>query len=137
MECRIAFTGKNELQLESFKLDACAKGQIMARTLCSQISTSTEGIVLNRLFNDGSHWDEWVRYPFYAGYAVVARVEQAGPDVGSLRVGDRIVCRHGHSSASVVGECDCDKVPDGRAWRGKSRLRSYQHSSARNHGGNI
>jgi len=113
MEHRIVFTGKNELKLESFEPNVCGEGQVVARTLSSLISTGTEGIVLNRLFAAGSHWDDWVKYPFYAGYAVVARVEQIGAGVKSLHIGDRVVCRHGHSSVIVVGEFDCDKVPDG------------------------
>ena len=51
----------------------------------SLMSTGTENIVFNRLFDPGTHWDEWVKYPFYPGYTAVGTVESTGADVTGLK----------------------------------------------------
>src|ERR1022692_1371259 len=42
------------------------------------MSTGTENIVFNRLFAPDTHWDRWVKYPFYPGYTSVGVVAEAG-----------------------------------------------------------
>lgn len=113
MERRIIFTGKNEVKVEAFTPPVCGDTQVVVRTLCTQISSGTEGIVLNRLFAPGTAWDAWAKYPFYPGYSAIGRVEKVGASVGKLQIGDRVAVRQGHASVLVVGESDCDKVPDG------------------------
>ncbi len=76
------------------------------------MSTGTENIVFNRIFEPGSHFDNWVKYPFYPGYTGAGVVEEIGKSVTQLAVGDRVALRSGHSSHAVAKEADCYKIPD-------------------------
>ncbi|MFA6480661.1 MAG: zinc-binding alcohol dehydrogenase [Victivallaceae bacterium] len=113
MEKRIVFTGKNELKLEEFSLAAQGDNQVTVRNICSLISTGTELIVLNRMFDPGTHWDNWIKYPFYPGYAAMGEIVSAGKNVSCLKPGDQVVHRGGHASAAIVDDSQCFPVPDG------------------------
>jgi 2-desacetyl-2-hydroxyethyl bacteriochlorophyllide A dehydrogenase len=111
-ERRLAFTGKQQVDLESFEIGEPAPHQILFRTELSLMSTGTENIVFNRLFDPGTHWDNWVRYPFYPGYSSVGVVEKVGEAVTSLIAGQRVACRTGHTSAVLVEAANCLPIPD-------------------------
>lgn len=110
---RLVFTGKQQVQIESFDLAAPGEEEVRVSTRYSLMSTGTENIVFNRLFDPGTHWDNWVKYPFYPGYASVGVVEAVGAKVQSLQVGDLVGSRYGHSSQAVVPESACYKIPAG------------------------
>jgi 2-desacetyl-2-hydroxyethyl bacteriochlorophyllide A dehydrogenase len=112
METRIVFNGKQEVKLEEFdtpELQAC---QVLVRTEKSLISTGTEMIVFNRLFGSETHWDNWIKYPFYPGYLNVGIIEAVAPEVTSLKVGDRVAHRGPHASVNAVEAKECFPVPD-------------------------
>lgn len=109
MARRIAFTGKQQVQLENFELPALEADQIQLRTLYTLISTGTETIVLNRNFDPGTHWDNWVKYPFYAGYLNVGEVEKVGDKVMDWKVGERVYTRGRHASHQIIN-------PSTNAW---------------------
>ncbi|MFA7231983.1 MAG: zinc-binding dehydrogenase [Victivallaceae bacterium] len=113
MEQRIVFTGKSELKLEEFSLATQGENQVTVRNICSLISIGTELIVLNRMFDPGTHWDNWIKYPFYPGYAAMGEVVATGKNVSCLKVGDKVVHRGGHASAAIVDAEQCFPVPDG------------------------
>lgn len=75
------------------------------------MSTGTENICFNRLFAPGTHWDKWVKYPFEPGYSTVGIVEDVGPEVTAVHVGDRVGHRRGHASYHAVDQLDCFPVP--------------------------
>ena len=110
---RVVFTGKQEVHLEKSPVEKPGEGQVRVRTALSLMSTGTENIVFNRLFEAGSHWDNWVKYPFYPGYSSVGTVEAVGPGVTTLKVGDRVATRSSHSSHALRNEADCHPIPDG------------------------
>src|SRR5262249_680733 len=111
MAHRIVFTGKQQLSFEEYKPESVGEKSVAVRTLCSLMSTGTGDIVFNRLFEAGTHWDRWVKYPFYTGYSAVGEVVEIGPAVKSVKVGDRVAVRAGHASNHVVPEDSCNKVP--------------------------
>jgi len=108
---RIVFEGKGELEVETFEPPAIGQGQVAVRSLYSLISTGTETIALNRLFEAGSHWDQWVEYPFYPGYATIGEVTEVGPGVDGLKAGQRVAMRTGHASHHVVEAGGCFTIP--------------------------
>ncbi len=77
------------------------------------MSTGTENIVFNRNFDAGTHWDNWVKYPFYPGYCAVGKVEVPG-DSG-FQVGDPVAVRCSHQSRNVVAMTNCYPIPAGVA----------------------
>jgi len=113
MAKRIVFTGKQQVAFETFTPGAVGPDAVAVQVDSSLISTGTEGIVFNRLFEPGTHWDAWVKYPFYPGYAAVGRVVEVGAEVESLAVGDTIATLSSHASFHVIPASACHRVPDG------------------------
>jgi 2-desacetyl-2-hydroxyethyl bacteriochlorophyllide A dehydrogenase len=109
---RLYFPGKQEVFIESFDPGIPDKNQVRVRTELSLMSTGTENIVFNRLFDAGTHWDNWIKYPFYPGYSSVGVVESVGEAVTAVKVGDRVAYRTGHASHVVVDEKSCYPIPD-------------------------
>jgi 2-desacetyl-2-hydroxyethyl bacteriochlorophyllide A dehydrogenase len=110
---RLFFPGKQQVLIESFDPGPPGKGEVLVRTHCSLMSTGTENIVFNRLFDPGTHWDRWVKYPFYPGYSSVGIVEQVGEEVETLKPGDRVAYRVWHRSHAVVKAISCYPILEG------------------------
>src|ERR1700733_460481 len=98
---RLVFQAKQQVHLEPFVSEKPGRNQVLVRTDLSLMSTGTENIVFNRLFDPGSHWDQWVKYPFYPGYSSVGTVEAVGEGVTELKVGQRVASRGGHRSHPI------------------------------------
>jgi 2-desacetyl-2-hydroxyethyl bacteriochlorophyllide A dehydrogenase len=109
---RLAFTGKQQVHLESFDPGKPGANEVSIRTHLSLMSTGTENIVFNRLFDPGTHWDNWVKYPFYPGYSSVGVIEEVGADVRDLAKGQRVGFRIGHRSHAVVNAVEVYPIPD-------------------------
>lgn len=109
---RLVFTGLQAVELEAFPVGPPGRGEIRVRTRFSLMSTGTENIIFNRLFDPGTHWDEWVRYPFYPGYASVGEVVAMGEGTTGFAVGDRVTHRKGHCSHALVAEAEAVRIPD-------------------------
>ncbi len=111
-EC-LAFTGKQQLTFEEITHSTpLAATQVRAKAICSLMSTGTENIVYNRLFDAGTHWDNWVKYPFHPGYAWIGCVTEVGADVDKIKVGDRVAMRKGHAEEHIEGGENCMLLPD-------------------------
>ncbi|MCE0496587.1 MAG: zinc-binding alcohol dehydrogenase [Methylacidiphilales bacterium] len=76
------------------------------------MSTGTENIVFNRLFDPGTHWDKWVKYPFYPGYSSVGIIEEVGKEVEHLQKGQRVAFREAHRSLALPNAAECYPIPD-------------------------
>jgi hypothetical protein len=74
----IVFIGKDEVTVSTEVVREPGPGEVLIRAKKTLISTGTEGICLSRLFEAGSHWDRWVKYPFYPGYSMVGQVAAVG-----------------------------------------------------------
>jgi 2-desacetyl-2-hydroxyethyl bacteriochlorophyllide A dehydrogenase len=108
---RLVFTGKQEVDLVAVELSEPASNEVLVRTSLSLMSTGTEMIAFNRNFEIGTHWEKYVRYPFYPGYSTIGIVEQIGRDVQTLKIGDRVACRIRHASHGLVAEDKCFPIP--------------------------
>lgn len=123
----LVFHGKQQVALEAFDPGPLGKGQVFVRTQVTLMSTGTENIVFNRLFEPGTHWDNWVKYPFYPGYCSVGVIEAVGEGVTDRKVGQRVVLRGRHRSHSVENAEVCQLVPDGlpseqAVWYGLAKI---------------
>jgi 2-desacetyl-2-hydroxyethyl bacteriochlorophyllide A dehydrogenase len=110
---RIVFPGTQQVQIEPFDPGQPGANQVLVRIHLSLMSTGTENIVFNRLFDAGTSWDEWAKYPFYPGYSSVGTVEAIGDEVTNLKVGQRVALRPSHRSHQVCNAGDCYPIPDG------------------------
>jgi threonine dehydrogenase-like Zn-dependent dehydrogenase len=77
------------------------------------ISTGTELTCLGRRFEPGSHWDQWVKYPFYTGYSNAGVVVKTGSTVTRFKPGDRVASRAGHRRFVVAREAELVATPEG------------------------
>jgi 2-desacetyl-2-hydroxyethyl bacteriochlorophyllide A dehydrogenase len=98
----IVFTGKDQVELHEEPVREPGPGEVLIKATKTLISTGTEGIVLSRLFAPGSHWDQWVTYPFHPGYSMVGRVVAVGSDVRGVHEGDRFAVREPHQEYVTV-----------------------------------
>jgi 2-desacetyl-2-hydroxyethyl bacteriochlorophyllide A dehydrogenase len=109
---RLVFPEARNVALEPFAPAAPKDGEVLVETSCSQLSTGTETIIYNRKFDAGTHWDRWVRYPFFPGYAAAGWVLAAGRDVKQFKPRDRVAWRGNHASHAVVPAGELYPVPD-------------------------
>ena len=109
----IVFTGQNQLETRREPVPPLQSGQILVEGARSLISTGTECICLTRNFAPGTHWDNWIKYPFYPGYSHCGRVIQVAGGVEKVRVGDRVAARVGHRQFSVTDANQVLPLPDG------------------------
>lgn len=86
--------------------------EVRIRTRVSLMSTGTELTALTRQFEAGTHWEQWVTYPFYPGYSTVAEVEEIGESVRDIKVGSRVVARTPHASDHVIPAEQLVPTPD-------------------------
>jgi len=101
---RLVFTGKRQVYLEGFEVPEPGVNEVRIQAHCSLMSTGTENIAFNRNFDPGTHWDKWVRYPFYPGYAMAGVIESIGSAVTTFKPGDQVVCRAKHASYQLDAE---------------------------------
>lgn len=109
----IVFTAQNRLEVRREPLPKLEAGQILVESGRSLISTGTECIAFSRNFAIGTHWDNWVKYPFYPGYSNVGRVVEVAGDVTAVKVGQRVATRTGHRQFFVADAKSALRVPDG------------------------
>lgn len=112
MEKKIIFADKKKVSIEEFELDKPAPDQVFIRTIVSLISTGTETIAYNRNFDPGTHWDNYIKYPFEPGYSTVGRVEKIGADVTKVTEGQLVALKSSHASAHIVSEQQCLPIPE-------------------------
>lgn len=109
---RVTFTALREAALQPFQVTEPGEAEVLVETERTLMSIGTEGIVYSRSFAPGTHWDNWVKYPFYPGYCAVGRVIAAG-SAAKVQVGQRVALRGGHAAHHVVAEDKVFPVPDG------------------------
>ena len=107
----IAFTGKEELTLQTLEVADPGPGEYLLETKASLISSGTECICYQRNFEPGTHWDMWVKYPFYPGYSNGGVVVARGEGAVQFEVGQKVAFRAGHQRFAVLPENALTPVP--------------------------
>ena len=106
-----AETGKVEVRREA--VPELKPNEILIKTARTLISTGTEGIVLNGLFEPGTHWHSWARFPFMPGYSLAGRIIAMGSEVTGLAEGQRVAARSGHREVAIAPAQRVCPIPDG------------------------
>ncbi|MEZ0326970.1 MAG: zinc-binding dehydrogenase [Fimbriimonas sp.] len=112
MPRRILFLDKGVVSFQSYEPEALKPGFVRIQARTSLISTGTEGICLHRMFEPGTHWDDWVKYPFKTGYSMVGEVSEVG-EGSRFRLGEKVVSRVTHAEDSIAAETNVMAVPEG------------------------
>jgi 2-desacetyl-2-hydroxyethyl bacteriochlorophyllide A dehydrogenase len=108
----VSFTGANLVELHDLPVPTPAPGEVLIETRRTLISTGTELTCLGRRFEPGSHWDQWVKYPFYPGYSSAGVIVKAGAGVTRFKVGDRVASRTAHQRFVVAREENLVAIPN-------------------------
>jgi 2-desacetyl-2-hydroxyethyl bacteriochlorophyllide A dehydrogenase len=111
MAKRLVFPSGGRVECENFETRHLSTNDVYVRTHYSLISTGTETIVYNRVFDPGTHWDNWIKYPFYPGYSAVGEIAEVGSGVKQFKIGDMVVVRAAHASSLVVTADECTLLP--------------------------
>lgn len=98
----VFFTGPGQVELREERLSRPGRREVLVESRCSLVSTGTERTCLQRDFAPGSHWDEWVAYPFRPGYSLV----------GVREDGARVCVHASHAQRAVVPDDQLIPVPD-------------------------
>ena len=111
----VVFTGKGAVEVRLAEAGEPGPREALIRISRSLISSGTEMIALDRLFDPDTHWDDWVKYPFRAGYSCVGRVAALGegtsPDAPAI--GSRVALRGFHGDWAIHPVDQLVLVPDG------------------------
>lgn len=123
----ILFTGENQVELRREPVEPLAEGEILVQSCRTMISSGTECRVLTRSFAPGTHWDQWVKYPFYPGYLGAGIVRDLGPGATGFSVGDRVAIRGRHRQFCAVKASAALPIPENvsdeeAAWSGLSKI---------------
>ncbi len=86
----IVFPDKRQVDVWEEEIAPLEADEILCAAEKSLISIGTELHCLNGVFEPGTNWYDWVKYPFRPGYSMVGRVIEVGEDIGGIKVGDRI-----------------------------------------------
>ena len=112
MPRRVLFLDKGIVAFEEYQPEPIRPASVRIKARTSLISTGTEGICLHRMFEPGTHWDDWVKYPFKTGYSMVGEVTEIGEGVTNLKLGQRVVARVSHAEDSLHAATNVMPVPD-------------------------
>ncbi len=88
--CYVCFPEANRAELREEEITPPGAGEILCQAEKSLISSGTETHCLRGIFDPGTNWAGWVKYPFRAGYSMGARVIGLGKEVTGFREGDRV-----------------------------------------------
>jgi threonine dehydrogenase-like Zn-dependent dehydrogenase len=109
----IIFTDKDRVEVRRTPVRSPGPGEVLIKARRSLISSGTECICLGRLFEPGSHWDDWVRYPFTPGYSMAGEIVEMGAGVEGLTPGMRVTVQRPHAQyVTVPVSADVFPIPD-------------------------
>ncbi len=109
---RIIFPEKGVVALEEFEPPALGPEDIRVKTLASLISIGTETTILQKKYDEGSHFAEMFSFPqMQTGNQSVGVVERVGDDVQDIIPGDRVFLRKAHASHWTLPASSSAPIP--------------------------
>jgi 2-desacetyl-2-hydroxyethyl bacteriochlorophyllide A dehydrogenase len=138
----IVFQEPNKVEMKTSMIDKPGPREILFKSRVSLMSTGTETFCLRGEFDAGSHWDQYVKFPFKPGYCMVGEIIETGNEVTAFKVGDRIFAGTNHQRYTVLDTDTQDypflKVPEdisdevavwsALSWITQTAVRRAEHS---------
>ena len=130
----LVFTGPRQVVFSQQELGEPRPGEVQCRACLSLVSAGTEERCLRGVFDEGTNWAGWVRYPFKPGYSMCARVLSVGEGVEGFRPGDRVFAHAPHCQYFNVEAKKVNLLPEhisDREATWTSMLRTTQNGARR------
>ena len=108
----VVFPEKDRVEVQQVEVAEVRANQVKMVTHRSLISAGTERKCLQQGFSPGGAWEEWVQYPFNAGYCAAGEVVEVGAEISGVAVGERLVGFGEHRKHTVVDADHMVKIPD-------------------------
>lgn len=108
----VVFKGPMQPETELRELPPPGPDELQCRAVRSLVSAGTEIRCLKGIFEPGTNWESWVRYPFYPGYSMAAVVMAAGKQTAGFQPGDRIFAHAPHCQFFNISASLANPVPD-------------------------
>jgi 2-desacetyl-2-hydroxyethyl bacteriochlorophyllide A dehydrogenase len=109
----IIFPEKGKIEVREETVTPPGPGEILCQAEKSLISIGTESYCLQGVFDPGTNWAGWVKFPWYPGYSMAARVLAVGEGVTSLKEGDRISAWANHQQRFKIPAETAYPIPEG------------------------
>ncbi|HZQ06465.1 MAG TPA: chlorophyll synthesis pathway protein BchC, partial [Anaerolineae bacterium] len=109
----IVFPAREQVRVEEEDVTPPARGEILCGAECSLISSGTESFCWRGVFEEGTNWAAWVKYPFRPGYSMAASVIAVGNEVEGWREGERVVARVPHQQYFKCSPNQLVRIPQG------------------------
>jgi len=112
----IVFPQACQVDVWEEEVSAPGPGEVLCRAEKSLISIGTELHCLKGIFEPGTNWYDWVKYPFRPGYSMVGRVLEVGSGIQHIRAGDRLASYDLHQQYYKIRLLDVAKrfdIPEG------------------------
>ena len=109
----IVFPEPNKIEVREETVSPPEPGEILCAAEKSLISIGTESYCLRGVFDPGTNWAAWVKYPFRPGYSMAARVVAVGEGVTGLKEGDRIAAWIEHQQFFKLRPEQAYPIPEG------------------------
>lgn len=95
-----------KLVLVEEEVPSIGPNTILIKAIVSHVSTGTEMFCYRGIFDPGTNWADWVKYPFHPGYSMAGQVVEVGKDVTDFKPGDLVLTSrpHGQYAAVEYGE---------------------------------
>ena len=114
MPARIIFPEKGKVKLEHYESPVLAQDDVRVRTYYSLMSPGTEGRILYRDYEPGSHFARMFSFPqLKTGVQAIGEVIEKGAKVDEFAAGDIVYMREAHGSEQVLPAAACSPVPAG------------------------
>lgn len=109
----VVFPEKEKIEIREETIAPPKHGEVLCAAEKSLVSIGTETACLRGVFEPGTNWAEWVKYPFRPGYSMAARVIAVGQGVTSLKEGDRLATWVEHQQFFKIQPHQAHLVPEG------------------------
>ena len=110
---QVVFVKPKEVILKKTKIPLPKKGEVLIKTLVTQVSTGTELTILSGEFPKGSCWAHYAKYPFNAGYSNIGKVIDIGKGVNKDLIGKIVATEALHASYVTCNSKGLRLVPKG------------------------
>jgi len=108
----VVFPEQDRVEVQQVEVDEVKANQVKVVTNRSLISTGTERKCLQQDFAPGGAWEEWVQYPFNAGYCAAGEVIEVAAEIRGVAVGERLAGFGAHRKHTVFDVHHMVKIPD-------------------------